>query len=135
MFKIMLRFNISYFLITLFLFFVEVLIAQYAHDELIRPYGGDFLVVIFLYTLIRSFLNTPVLNTSIAVLLFSYILETLQYFKLVEVLGLEEYATARLLIGTSFAWGDLLAYTLGILLVLGAERLYVSKIHCVETAV
>jgi Rad3-related DNA helicase len=86
------------------------------------PYVGDFLVVILLYCFLRSFLTIPVLPTAIFVLVFSYTLEVLQYFNLVERLGLQKYKLARIVIGTSFEWIDLLAYTLGVLFVLSLEK-------------
>ncbi|WP_419801993.1 DUF2809 domain-containing protein [Mucilaginibacter sp.] len=119
--SVIFRFNKTYFLFTILLFLTEVFIAVYLHDEIIRPYGGDFLVVILIYCFVKSFFNTPVKATALAVLLFSYLIETLQYFHLVDLLGLEKHTIARIVIGTSFAWTDLLAYTLGILLVLIVE--------------
>ncbi len=121
MHKSLFQFHRKYFFLTLLLFATEVFIAAYLHDAIIRPYGGDFLVVILIYCFVKSFLNTPVKATALAVLLFSYLIETLQYFNLVEILGLEKSTIARVVIGTSFAWTDLLAYTLGILLVLLVE--------------
>lgn len=121
MHKSLFQFHRKYFFLTLLLFATEVFIAAYLHDAIIRPYGGDFLVVILIYCFVKSFLNTPVKATALAVLLFSYLIETLQYFNLVEILGLEKSNIARIVIGTSFAWTDFLAYTLGILLVLLVE--------------
>lgn len=121
MLKPLFQFHWKYFLLALLLFVTEVLIAVYLHDAIIRPYGGDFLVVILIYCFVKSFLNTPVIATASAVLLFSYMIETLQYFHLVDLLGLEKSTIARTVIGTSFAWTDLMAYTLGILLVLVVE--------------
>lgn len=111
----------TYFLLTILLFLAEVFIAICLHDAIIRPYGGDFLVVILIYCFVKSFLNTPVKATALAVLLFSYLIEILQYFHIVDLLGLGKSTIARVVIGTSFAWTDLLAYTLGILLVLLIE--------------
>lgn len=121
MHKTLFQFHRKYFFLLILLFATEVFIAVYLHDAVIRPYGGDFLVVILIYCFIKSFLNTPVMTTALAVLLFSYLIETLQYFHLVDMLGLEKSTIARIVIGTSFAWTDLLAYTLGILLVLVIE--------------
>ncbi|RCR67877.1 ribosomal maturation YjgA family protein [Larkinella punicea] len=118
----MLTFRPPYFIITLLLFITEVLIALFLHDEIIRPYVGDFLVVILIYCFLRSFLNIAVLPTALFVLVFSYTLEVLQYFNLVEMLGLHEYKLARIVIGTSFEWIDLLAYTLGVLFVVSLEK-------------
>ena len=113
----------SYFLMALLLLLTEIVIGVFVHDSIIRPYGGDFLVVILLYCLAKSVLNSPVIKTALGVLLFSYIVETLQYFHFVRVLGLEKYALARIIMGTSFAWTDILAYTLGIGLVLLVESI------------
>jgi len=59
---------------------------------------------------------------AIAVLLFAYTVEVLQYFQLVKRLGLQHSRLANIVIGNSFAWSDMIAYTLGILLVVLAER-------------
>jgi hypothetical protein len=116
-----------YIIATVLLFLIELFIALYIHDDFIRPYFGDFLVVILLYCFMRAVFNFSVLRTAMLVLIFSYIIETLQYFKLVEILNLQEYKIARVVIGTSFAWVDLLAYTLGIILVLLIEILVQNK--------
>jgi hypothetical protein len=116
-----------YLLITLLLFLTEVLIALYAHDRIIRPYIGDLLVVILIYCFVKSFLNTPVWPTAIGVLIFSYTIEVLQYFDLVSLLGLHDSRIARIVIGTSFAWADLLAYTVGIVILLFFERKIIPR--------
>jgi hypothetical protein len=43
------------------------------------------------------------------------------------MVGLEHSAIARVVLGTSFAWIDMLAYTIGILLILLVERFFVTK--------
>lgn len=116
------RFSILYFLLTILLFTIEVLIAKYLHDRIIRPYVGDVLVVMLIYCFIRSFFRFPVLPTAIATLLFAFLIETLQYFNIVHLLGLEKYYLARVVIGTSFEWIDLIAYTIGTLIILGVEK-------------
>jgi len=118
-----LTFNKYYGLLALCLFIIEVLIALYVHDAFVRPYVGDVLVVILLYCFAKTFIDTPVLPTAIAVLVFAYIIEWLQYLQIVNTLGLQHNAIARTVIGTTFQWGDILAYTLGILLVLAVEKI------------
>ena len=110
-----------YFISAVLLFGIEVVIGVFMHDAIIRPYGGDFLVVILIYCLVKSFFNTPVVKTALCVLLFAYVVETLQYFRLIYFLGWQHSAIARVIMGTSFAWTDMLMYTLGILLVLLVE--------------
>jgi len=123
----MLKFNPLYFVLATVLFFIEVLIAVYAHDEIIRPYVGDILVVMLIYCFVKSFLNIPCLTAALATLVFSYAIETLQYFNIVKRLGLQNSKLARTIIGTSFAWMDILAYTLGIAFVIGVEILLASR--------
>lgn len=105
------------------LFLIEVLIAMYVHDNFIRPYFGDFLVVILMYCFLRAFTNLGVKPTVLAVLMFSYLIEVLQYLNFVEWIGLGNSEIARTLIGTSFAWIDIVAYTTGSLAILWFERM------------
>ena len=117
----MIRFQVRYFLISLLLLGVEVFIAACMHDSVIRPYGGDFLVVILLYCVVRSFFDLPVLPVAVGVLLFAYLLEAGQYFGLADRLGFKGPSWMRVLLGSYFTWTDILIYTLGILSVLGLE--------------
>ena len=124
----LLKFNRVYFIWAVILFCLEVLIALYLNDAIVRPYIGDFLVVILIYCFVKSFLDTPVLPTALAVLLFSYFVETLQYFHIINKLGFQDSPVARTVIGTSFEWIDIIAYTFGIAIVLFAERTVSKKI-------
>lgn len=120
----MLRFNPRFFLLTLVLFVIEVLIAVYVHDNFVRPYVGDYLVVMLLYCAVRTFINASPLKIALAVLLFAYFIELLQYFHLVDRLGLAGNTVARTVIGYGFEWLDLLAYTLGVISILLLEHFF-----------
>lgn len=120
----MLSFNKKFFFLTLLLFITEVLIALYVKDRFVRPYVGDYLVVMLIYCAVRTVLKAPVLPVAIGVLLFAYLIETLQYFRLVDRLGLEKNVIAKTVIGYGFSWIDMLAYTLGIITVLIVERMF-----------
>ncbi len=122
-----LRFSWLYFTLTMLIFTTEVLIAVFLHDAFIRPYVGDFLVVILIYCFVRSFLQAPVVPVALSVLAFSYVVETLQYFKVVELLGLKHSRIANIVIGNYFAWSDIIAYTLGIGCTLLMEKVKLSK--------
>lgn len=119
----MFTFNKKYFLLTILLLFIEIIIALYFHDRIIRPYVGDLLVVILIYCFCKSFLNTPVITTAIAVLIFAYLIELLQYLNFVKFIGLQNSKLANTIFGYSFEWIDMLAYTLGIGIVLIVENL------------
>lgn len=118
----MLTFNKNYFGFTILIFLTEVLIALYVHDSFVRPYFGDVLVVILLYCFFKSFLRLPVLPVAIGVLIFSFTIELLQFFNIVEKLNLGHSKIARTVIGTSFSWIDLLCYAAGIAIVIGLEK-------------
>lgn len=101
-------------------------IAIYVHDHIVRPHIGDVLVVILLYCFAKTFLNVSPWKVAIPVLLFSFLIETLQHFKIVEVLGLQHSTVARVVIGTFFSWIDIFCYIAGIVLVLIAEKIIAS---------
>jgi hypothetical protein len=130
----MYRFNKYYFALAVLLFNIEVLIADFVHDSLIRPYGGDFLVVILVYCAVKAFIKSDLWITAIGVLIFSYVVEIGQYYHLINKLGWENSALARNLLGTTFRWEDLLAYTLGMALVVGIE-LWMSGLKQIKSAI
>ena len=70
----------------------------------------------------KSIVDTSVEKTAVGVLLFSFVVEVLQFFRLVEVLGLQHSRLAQVVLGSSFEWMDLLAYTLGLVTVIALER-------------
>jgi hypothetical protein len=118
----MFTFNKKYLILTIILFVIEVLIAVFVRDAFVRPYVGDYLVVILIYCAIRTVLNASVWKVALGVLLFSFLIETLQYFHIVNRLGLENNVVARTVIGYGFEWLDFVAYTMGILTVLAFEN-------------
>ena len=121
------RFNLSYLLLAVLIFIIEVLIALYVHDSLIRPYFGDVLVVVLIYCFVRSFLQAPVVPVALGVLIFSYLVEMLQYFKVVKLLGLEHSRAATIIIGNYFTWTDIICYTIGIGCTILVEKIRLSK--------
>lgn len=121
------KFHPRYLIFTILLFITEILIAIYMHDDFIRPYAGDFLVVILIYCCLKIFINDRVVITAVSVLLFAYCIELLQYFNYVERLGLQGSKLARVILGSSFEWSDMVAYTAGILLVMILENVCKKK--------
>ena len=120
----MLTFNPKYFLLTIILFLIEVVIALYVHDNFVRPYLGDFLVVILMYCFLKSFLKLSVWKAAILMWLFSFFIEGMQYLNIIGILGLEQSKIARTIIGHSFSWMDLFAYTAGMVTVVLTEQFF-----------
>ena len=106
----------------LLLFLTEIIIALFVKDKFIRPHGGDFLVVILIYCTVRTFWKGSSLKVAVAVLLFAYAVEFSQYFGLISYLGLQNSRLAMVIMGKSFQWYDMLAYTLGIIVVILIEK-------------
>ena len=61
--------------------------------------------------------------------------EILQYFKIINILGLQNSAIASVVTGTSFEWIDLVACTAGIVLVLIMEKIVIAKIFSNEKVI
>ena len=123
----MFHFNKTYFRLALLLFVIEVLMALFLYDDFIRPYFGDVLVVILIYCTIKSFIKASVLSVAIFTLLFSFTIETMQYFKIVKLLGMQHSKLANTVVGNSFSWIDILAYTVGIIIVFFIEQMVNNK--------
>lgn len=118
------NFNKNYFYLTITLFLTEVLIALFVKDTLIRPFLGDVLVVILIYCFLRIFLKINYWKTAIGVLLFAFMIEILQYFDYVKLLGLENNRLFSVIMGRTFEILDFAAYFAGFLLIISAEKFY-----------
>lgn len=120
--SINLRFDLKSFLIFLLIFVIEVFIALYVRDSIIRPYGGDVLVVMLMYYFFKSFIKINPLYLAGAVLLIAYAVETGQYFNLVDIIGMQDNKIMRIIVGSSFSWGDIFAYTIGAVICIIIDR-------------
>jgi restriction endonuclease S subunit len=112
------KFNVRYFLLTVALFIAEVLIATKLKDIFfVRAYLGDVIVVILLYTFIKSFFIIPSNQKLIAgIFIFSCLIEFAQYFNIAEKLGFQRGSLMYIVIGNSFSWIDILCYGAGCVL-------------------
>lgn len=115
-------------LIAVLVFITEILIATtFAHTGFIRPFLGDYLVVILLYHLVKSARDIPPLKMAFSVFVFACLVETAQYFRLADVLGFPRGSVMSIIIGTSFSWADILMYFLGGVTSYGLDRFLLSK--------
>lgn len=117
------RISWPYLTSALAIFLVELLIARFAHDAVVRPLLGDVLVIALIYCVVRGVLALPVGWTVLGVFLFACAIELGQAVQLVARLGLEHNRLARIVIGTAYDPRDFVAYALGAALVLLGERL------------
>ncbi len=104
------------------LFALEVIIALYGERHFVRPFLGDVLVVGLIYSAVQVVLLGPARRVLATVVAFAFLIEILQWFDIVAVLGLQNSQAASLLIGRTFSWLDFLAYLVGGALVWALER-------------
>ena len=93
---------------------IEIIIGLYAKGW-IRSYFGDILVVVLLYTLIRT--AVPGIQTKwfvipTIILAFAFCVEFLQLWGFCDRFGITN-KLLRIIIGTGFSVGDLLCYAVG----------------------
>jgi hypothetical protein len=115
----MFQFHLKYFLIFIFLFIVEVLIALFIKDNFIRPYFGDYLVIFLVYYFLLSFLNAKKNKIALGVLVFAFSVEIVQYFQVLSYFNLEKNRILRIVAGNTFSFEDLIIYTLAFLTIIG----------------
>ena len=119
--------RILYLTATIILLIVEVLIALYVHDGFVRPYFGDVLVVIVIYTFVRIFVPEKLKLLPLYIFIFAVVVEILQGFHIVHLLGLADNRFFRVLIGGVFDVKDILCYGAGCILLGGYEYLMRRK--------
>lgn len=116
-----LQFNKNYLVLAHTLFLVELAIAFIIKTGFIRYTFGDYLVVILLYAIFRGCTNMSVRASALVVLFIAYGIEFLQLTPFLAYINLQDSITAKLIFGSTFQFGDLVAYTLGIITVLLIE--------------
>jgi len=102
----------------LLLLLIEIAIATFYTAGFIRHTFGDYLVVILLYSFLKSFISISNNKLAGVTLLISFIVEFIQLTPLLKVLGLEHHKLANLIVGNTFSITDLLAYTASYLTIL-----------------
>ena len=104
-------------LAALALLVIEVAIARYAPQGVLRGFGGDVLVVVLVYALLRTCVAQPAARLALWALLFACAIEGLQGLGMVDVLGLHDqtalHRVLRIALGTTCDLWDLVAYGCG----------------------
>ncbi|PRX34846.1 uncharacterized protein DUF2809 [Orenia metallireducens] len=110
--------RLSYMGLALFSFILGLLIVVFfSNYYFIRGVLGDLLIVVFTYSLIKSFYQVDSKLLSFIVILTFFMVEGFQYLNLIKYIGLSENKIAKIVLGATFDPIDLLFYLLGGLLV------------------
>jgi hypothetical protein len=108
------KFNFKDFCIFLLLFAIEIFIAKYMNDRFIRPFVGDALFVALMYFFFKTFMQTDNRYLLVGIWVFACVIEILQAFNVIHLLGLENNKIMIIILGAIFDWYDFLAYSAGI---------------------
>ncbi|WP_051117908.1 DUF2809 domain-containing protein [Vibrio campbellii] len=117
-----LRFSVKNGLKSLVCFIALVVIELYVRDSFIRPTVGDVLVVVWLYYFLASLFSMPVNWLLSLVVLIAFAVELGQLFQVAAWLGIEPSSPLAVILGATFDWKDLLAYSIGGLLCWWMEK-------------
>lgn len=120
--------RIVYVVLTILLLLIEVLIALFIQDSFIRPYVGDVLVIMVLYTFVRIFVPKEIKALPLYLFGFAALVEFAQYFRIVERLGLEDNRFFCVLIGSVFDVKDIVCYAVGTVLIIVGQKIYCNHL-------
>jgi len=104
-----------------------LIVKLFDDNHFIRGFIGDIIIVIFMYFFIKSFHEYNNIKLAAFTLAIAYITEFSQYFKLITHLGLEHNRIAQVVLGTVFDPRDLLAYTIGAILVYIVDSKFINN--------
>lgn len=104
----------------------EIFIAIYAKGSFIRYYLGDVLAAAMLYAFGRAAFRLPPKILALTVFTLSLFIETAQYFKVLEILGVQNSAL-RIIFGGTFDWTDIICYAIGCVLAYVSESIIYDK--------
>ena len=116
--------SVIYIAITITLLAIEVFIALFIHDRFIRPYVGDVLVMMVMYTFVRIFVPEKIKMLPWVLFAFAVIVEVTQYFRIVELLGFAKNSFFSVLIGSVFDIKDIVCYAIGTMLIVIGQKIY-----------
>ncbi|MGJ8761412.1 DUF2809 domain-containing protein [Polaribacter sp. AHE13PA] len=117
---------LNYFIPFILLLIIEVLIERFA-TGFIRFTIGDYLAVMLVYTLIKSILRISIEKAILITFIIAFSIEFLQLSDLQNNFPAAYSKTLKIILGTSFSFGDLVAYSLGIISIILVER-YLKKL-------
>ena len=113
--------RIKYLIGFIIILIVEVFIALYVHDNIIRPYAGDILVIICIYLLLRTIIPEKIKYLSLYVLILAILVEIMQYFNLTDMLSAQN-KTLKIALGSTFDIKDIICYVIGYITIILFEK-------------
>jgi len=123
-----LRLHRIYALAAAVLLAVEIVIALFVRDSFVRPVLGDVLAVMLVYCALLAVIELRRPIAACIAFLVGVVVEIMQLIDALTLLGLQDNPLARIVLGTTFTWEDIVAYGIGAIIALGADA-YVTERH------
>lgn len=118
--------RVNYLIGFIIIFLIEVFIAIYIHDNFIRPYIGDVLVIICIYLLAKAIFLNKFKHLSLYILILAIIVEIMQYFNLSNLIS-NNNRVIKIILGSTFDIKDIICYVIGYTIIVLIERLRKEK--------
>jgi hypothetical protein len=100
----------------------------FSGNRFIRGFIGDIIVILLVYFFIKIFSDFHALKLTLFTLAIAFTTEFLQYLRLTSYLGLEHNPLALLIFGSVFDPYDLVAYTIGAILVYFIDTRLIKRV-------
>lgn len=120
------RLRLRYLIVAVAIFILLGLIETQFDTGFVRHSVGDALVVVLVYAIIMTFSVWSRMTCAIVSLLIAYAVEASQALDLVGRFGVTRNRLTDIVLGNTFTWSDIVAYTVGIAIALIAEAMIVS---------
>ena len=98
------------------------------HFSIIPLFVGDILWATMVYFIVRFlFISKPASFIATISLLFSFAIEFSQLYKAPWIDSIRPTLFGRLVLGSTFNWGDMISYTIGVGLAVGLDLFFCNK--------
>ncbi len=115
--------RIKYLISFILTFLIEAVIAVFIHDNFIRPYLGDVLIIICVYLFFRTIFLDKFKYLSLYVLILAVLIEMLQYFNIAKIIA-GDNKLVNIVLGATFDIKDIICYVIGYAIILIIEKIY-----------
>lgn len=118
--------RIKYFICFIITFFLEVLIAVYFQNNIIRSYVGDILIIICLYCFAKTIFENKIKNIATYILILGIFAELMQYFNISQYIA-GDNKVLKIILGTTFDIKDIICYVIGYVIIRVIEYINYRK--------
>ncbi|PVM92027.1 ribosomal maturation YjgA family protein [Caulobacter endophyticus] len=116
------RIRFGYLALAIALFAVEVVIALFVRDALVRPYMGDVLATAMVYFGLRGVTPLGRIGAAAGAFGLGAVVEIGQALHILDLVGLGASRWARVVFGGVFDFKDLACYAIGVALAMAVDR-------------